>query len=677
MSKVRWGILATGGITKALVAGIRDSETGELVAGASRKQDRADAWGKEHEVARCHGSYEALFADAEIDAVYIASPNSEHARHVIQAADAGKHILCEKPFASNYGEAMTAIEACRRNRVFMVEAFAWRSHPCATRLVELIREGRIGQVRVIDAEFGFNLHGNPDNSRMTNPLSGGGVMDVGCYPLSLVRLVAGAANGTDVEEPIAMHAIGHVGDTGIDEWSAAVAHFRGDIFASMKTGVQCNLGNRVVIYGDNGKIFIDSPWFTNGVIRLEVEGEEPETVTASSDKHLYSHEVDVLGRGVAEGRLEALTPAMTWADTLGQQQAVDRWRKGVGVTFECESDDALKQTIAGEQPKPRPDHRMPYGKIEGLDLPVSRIGLGAMSFNQHDMSYTSAMADHFIESGGNLIDTARVYGPNCEAGVGRWFEIRGIRDQVVLLGKGAHGMLRKLPEANDGCDPETLTKELLASLENMRTDYLDIYCMHRDNPSIPVGEFIDVLNVHRDAGRMKVFGVSNWTLARLEEANAYAAKNGKQGFSVLSNNFSLARWNAPMWQGCETASEPEARQWLDQTRFPLIAWSSQASGMFTGRFRPEDRDDPAIGDVVKTWFSDENFERLRRARELAAARGVTSTQIALAYVLCQPFEVYALVGTQAIEETRTSLEALDVELTPEEMAWLDLERASL
>jgi predicted dehydrogenase/aryl-alcohol dehydrogenase-like predicted oxidoreductase len=668
MSKIRWGILATGGITQALVAGIRDSETGELVAGASRRQASADAWGKTHDVERCHGSYEALFADEGVDAVYIASPNSEHARHVIQAAEAGKHILCEKPFASNYGEAMMAIEACRRNQVFLVEAFAWRSHPVAQRLVELIREGRIGQIKVIDAEFSFNLHGNPDNARMSNPLSGGGVMDVGCYTLSMVRLVAGAALGTHVAEPLELTAMGHVGGNDVDEWSVANARFKGDLMASMKAGVQCGMRNGIEIYGEKGKIHIDAPWFTDGVIRVEVEGEEPETISASSDKHLYSHEVDVLGTGVQAGRLEALPPAMTWADSLGQQKAVDRWRKALGVVFECESDEALKRPLKGRLPKPRADHGMSYGRIDGLEKPVSRIGLGSMAFSFQDMPYTCAMVDDFIERGGNLIDSAHVYGTKVEKGIGKWFELRGMRDDIVMLGKGAH---------TPHCYPDALTRELDETLDRLGTDHLDIYCMHRDNPEVPVGEFVDVLNAHVDAGRLKVFGGSNWSIERIEEANAYAKQHDRQGFSILNNNFSLALWEEPPWPACVTASDTASRAWFAKTRFPLIAWSSQASGFFTGRYGREHIGDESIGGVAPVYFTEDNFKRLDRARELGIKKGVDATQVALAYVLCQPLELYALIGPESLHETHTSMLGLNLELTPDEMAWLNLERESL
>ena len=203
---------------------------------------------------------------------------------------------------------------------------------------------------------------------------------------------------------------------------------------------------------------------------------------------------------------------------------------------------------------------------------------------------------------------------------------------------------------------------------------MDLYFLHRDNPDVPVGEFVECLNEHQRAGRIRAFGGSNWTIERLEAANGYARAHGLTGFAASSPNLALAVWNEPMWQGCLSASDPASRAWYGRTQMPLFAWSSQASGFFTGRYSPEDRDDPALASIVRTWFNEGNWLRLERARELGQKKGFTATQIALAWVLCQPLNVYALIGPRNIEETRTSLQALDVELSPQELRWLNLEK---
>ncbi len=194
--------------------------------------------------------------------------------------------------------------------------------------------------------------------------------------------------------------------------------------------------------------------------------------------------------------------------------------------------------------------------------------------------------------------------------------------------------------------------------------------MHRDNRDIPVGEFVDVLNEHLEAGRLRAFGGSNWSIERVEAANDYARTHGKTGFAAISNNFSLARMVNPVWGGCEAASDPDSRAWFEKTQTALFAWSSQARGFFTDRAHPDRQDDP---ELVRCWYSPDNFERRERAIALARQKGVLPINIALAYVLAQPFPAFALIGPRTLAETRTAWPGLLTELTPEERAWLNLE----
>jgi aryl-alcohol dehydrogenase-like predicted oxidoreductase len=231
----------------------------------------------------------------------------------------------------------------------------------------------------------------------------------------------------------------------------------------------------------------------------------------------------------------------------------------------------------------------------------------------------------------------------------------------VVLDKGAH---------TPNCTPEKLSSQLLESLTRLQMEYVDIYMLHRDNTAVPVGEFISVLNEHKAAGRMRVFGASNWSIERVEAANAWAAEHGLQGFSAMSNNFSLARMVDPVWKGCISASDAHSRAWLTKTQMALMPWSSQARGFFTGRARPDDFSDP---ELVRSWYSEDNFRRLDRANELARKRGVLPINIALAYVLCQPFPTFPLIGPRMLSETHSSLPGLEITLTPAELRWLNLE----
>jgi aryl-alcohol dehydrogenase-like predicted oxidoreductase len=199
---------------------------------------------------------------------------------------------------------------------------------------------------------------------------------------------------------------------------------------------------------------------------------------------------------------------------------------------------------------------------------------------------------------------------------------------------------------------------------------VDVYFIHRDNPAIPVEEFVDALNENVAAGRIRAFGGSNWSLERIAAGNAYAARAGLRGFSAISNNFSLARMVDPVWKGCIAASDPAYREFLTQSQLVLMPWSSQARGFFLEDSAPEFNADK---ERVRCWFADDNFERLGRARELSAAKGVRAINIALAYVLAQPFPTFPLIGPRRLSETRSSLESLQVTLTPDEVKWLNLE----
>lgn len=315
--------------------------------------------------------------------------------------------------------------------------------------------------------------------------------------------------------------------------------------------------------------------------------------------------------------------------------------------------------------------RMKYGHVTGVDKAISRIVLGTAIMTIENPDPAFGMMDAYLEAGGNCIDTAAIYGApdhTSERAVGAWFADRGTRDDVVLIGKGA---------CVTTCTPDLVTSEMRESLDRLQTDRLDIYIMHRDNPSIPAGEFVEVLNQHLREGRVKAFGGSNWLPERIQEANDYAAAHGLVPFTVSSPNFSLGQWNEAQWDDCYTASDLETRRWYETHDVALFAWSSQAGGFFTGRFSEEDRSNPAYADTVRVWFNEGNFRRLGRARELAEQKGVSSTQVALAYVLSQDFNAFALIGPHTVEELRSSLSVGDLTLTPEERAYLNLESKSV
>ncbi|WP_248925662.1 aldo/keto reductase [Paenibacillus hamazuiensis] len=312
---------------------------------------------------------------------------------------------------------------------------------------------------------------------------------------------------------------------------------------------------------------------------------------------------------------------------------------------------------------------MEYISIQGSPKPVSKLIKGSDYFKFDVYDKVCENIDAFLAIGGNTLDTAHIYcGGESEQVIGRYMRERGNRDELVILTKGAHHN-KDGPRVNKEC----IDSDLFTSLERLETDFIELYALHRDDPSVPVGAILEALNEHIEAGRIGAIGGSNWSWQRLQEANDYAASHGLVGFTFSSPNLSLAKANEPFWAGCVSA-DAETCAWHEKHQLPLLSWSSQARGFFTGRFSPEVRDN---ADMVRVFYSDGNWERLRRAEQLAKEKQVSVIQIALAYVLNQPFPTCALIGAQNTAELRSCDEGARIKLTREELDWLDLSREAL
>jgi predicted dehydrogenase/aryl-alcohol dehydrogenase-like predicted oxidoreductase len=655
-----WAVLGPGAIARRFLSQLPATKTGRLVAVGSTDLGRAEALATEAGGGIRVGSYEEILADPAVDAVYISTVHTTHAHLALAAIRAGKHVLVEKPLAVNFGSAMAIVDAAREAGVTLVEAYMYRFHPQTRTLLALVADHAIGEVLHIDASFSFAA--SSTTGRLFDPaLAGGGILDVGGYPVSIARAIAGAATGTAFAEPTGVQATGTIGATGVDEWSVAQLTFSGGITASVRAGVRLAEPESVAVYGSTGSIMLTDPWtiHSDTTLTLHVVGAEPRVFSFAPDTaghQPYALEADALVRASAESG-DAIE--MSLQDSLGNAKVLDRWRAAIGLRYPFETDTAAIGTVSGRPLAVDPRNDMRYGTIPGLAKSMSRLVMGCD--NQPDLAHASALFDQFFEAGGNTFDTAWQYGKGkYEKLFGQWMTNRGIRDEVVVIVKGAH---------TPYCDPESITRQLLESLERQQQGVADIYMLHRDNTEVPVGEFVDVLNEHVDAGRITVFGGSNWSPARVDAADAYAAANGKRGFSVLSNHFGLAEAYDVPWAGCEQMTDPASKAWLAQKRIALLPWSSQARGFFA-RADAADRSD---AELVRCYYSDSNFERKARAEKLGAELGVAATAVALAFVLAQPFPTFPLFGPRTIAETRSSMAGLSVELDAAQVAWLDLQ----
>ena len=328
-SRLRWGILGTGAIAHTFARALTKARLGKLAAVASRSQESADAFAAEFP-ARSHGSYEGLLADPEVDAVYISTPHPFHAEWCERAARAGKHILCEKPLTMNEAEAKAVAHAARASGVFLMEAFMYRCHPQTAKLLELIRSGAIGELRMIQVAFSFYRAFDP-KARLFNPeLGGGAILDVGCYTTSIARLLAGVAEGKPFAEPLKMS--GHVvlsPVTGVDLYAVATAEFPGGVLAQLACGVGVDQERTLRIYGSRGMIEVPFPFSMlkeggTSFIHLKRAGaSEAETISVHADQPLFAIEADTVAEAIRAGAKES--PAMTVDDSIGNAAMLDAW----------------------------------------------------------------------------------------------------------------------------------------------------------------------------------------------------------------------------------------------------------------------------------------------------------------------------------------------------------------
>ena len=317
--------------------------------------------------------------------------------------------------------------------------------------------------------------------------------------------------------------------------------------------------------------------------------------------------------------------------------------------------------------------KMKYGEIPHVGKKVSRILMGTASAPFTAGEDGNELLDAVYALGINTFDTARVYGAS-EQVLGKWIAERGLRDQVVILSKCAHPAENGERRVN----ARAIREDFATSARCLQTEHIDIYLLHRDDPTVEVGEIVELLNAMHAEGKIGAFGGSNWTHERIATANEYAYKHDLIPFAVSSPHFSLAEQITDLWGGgCVAISGPShraARAWYEKAGMPVIAYSSLARGLFSGKLRADEPE--RAGEVLDDWAmkgyaSPENFERLRRCEKLAEEKGCTVPQIALAWIFGQRLNLYAVISASAPGRMRGNIDALAVSLTEAELLYLD------
>jgi D-xylose 1-dehydrogenase (NADP+, D-xylono-1,5-lactone-forming) len=316
----RWGILSTAHINLKLLAGAAKSDDAEVVAVASRDQARAEAYAREHGIPRAFGSYDALLADPDVEAVYISLPNGLHCEWSIRALEAGKHVLCEKPMSASPAEVEAVFDAAEANGRLCMEAFMWRHTPQTRALEALVADGAIGELRIVRSAFTFNMTDHAVNVRLREDLAGGALMDLGCYCVSASRMLAG--------EPLAATGQRVLGASGVDVRMAATLSFPGDVLAHLHCSFDLPDFSALELFGSEGSIRVSDPWHGrlpglslqrgDEIELIEIEPENPYRLELDNlGSAIRGERTQLLGREDAVGQARTLEAIYAAADAAG------------------------------------------------------------------------------------------------------------------------------------------------------------------------------------------------------------------------------------------------------------------------------------------------------------------------------------------------------------------------
>ncbi len=323
---VRWGILGPGSIAHKFAAGLQSAPDGQLVAVGSRDQLRADAFADHYGAPNRHASYEDLVADPDIDAIYVATPHPFHKDASILCLEAGKAVLCEKPFTINAAEAEAVVAVARTKGVFLMEAMWSRYLPVMAQVRQWLAEDAIGEPLVVSADFGFRANVNPEGRLFSPALGGGALLDIGIYVVSFAAMVLGA-------QPDRITAAAHLGETGVDEQTGVVLGYPGGGIATLSCAVRASTPHEARITGSKGTIALDPSWWKGEGATLKADGHE-ERVELVLEGNGYNYEAREVARCLAAGELES--PVMPLDETVALMRILDEIRAQIGLKYPME-----------------------------------------------------------------------------------------------------------------------------------------------------------------------------------------------------------------------------------------------------------------------------------------------------------------------------------------------------
>lgn len=289
---LQWGLLSTARINRRLIPAIRTAERADLLAVASRRQAAADAYAADWEIPRAHGSYEALLSDADVDAVYVSLPNSLHAEWAVKAAEAGKHVLCEKPLALTVGECDKIIAASQSAGVVAMEAIMYLHHPLLRKARTLVQDGAVGQVELVRGAFSFTLD-RPADIRLKPEFGGGSLWDLGVYPVSFIRWIAG--------EPESVFGWQMLSESGVDVTFAGLLRLASGALGSFDCSFRQQYRTQVEVVGTEGALVVERPFILTGQSRIVLQRDFDEELIQVAEADAYRCEVEALTSAALDG----------------------------------------------------------------------------------------------------------------------------------------------------------------------------------------------------------------------------------------------------------------------------------------------------------------------------------------------------------------------------------------
>ena len=661
MPKINWGIIGPGSIANAFSYSIENATNSKLISVFGRDPYKTNSFAEKFNIDAYH-QLDDFLSQQDLDAIYIATPHSEHFFYALEGIKNRKHVLCEKPFTMNAFESMVLLDLADTKKVFLMEAFMYRTHPQTKNILDNLNFLSDANSKImIEASFGFKAD-VPSTHRLRNPeLGGGAILDVGCYPLTMAKLIAGELQGLAFADPISLSATGQIDKTGVDLQSHAHLIFSDLIEAKISCAINEDFSNNLVISNGKYSISVTDPWhcgqFQEGVssIHLLHDGRSGKEIKCIDEIGLFSREIEHAAKCILESKIES--KFICHAETQSNMFWLDKWRKEMKI--DCPKALIKNSSILQSKAYLLQEPQLKTNDLPGLSKLGSRLALGCD--NQTSDLHAFTMFDHFYGSGGRIFDTAFIYNHGMgDKYLGDWINARQVEEDVIVLGKGAH-----TPE----CEPKYIRPQVLESLERLQISKLDIFCLHRDNPDIPVDEFIDALAEIKNEGLVNIIGASNWEMDRFSEARSYAKKNAKEPFTVLSNNFSLAEMIEPVWPGCVGVNDQYLEYLLDE-QVMLFPWSSQARGFFIKKkeiMSNEHFSNPTLDEEIRVWHHEKNLQRRQVCFDMAKERNVQPIQIALAYVLHKSKLIFPLIGPRTIFESNSSIQATQFELTANEL----------